>query len=113
VQSIYARVAGKLKLEAQIDFLNTLRMYCPFYGCTFFSLQCQYDYTPLDSNSTPPVLSMNAAIGPLAIFLITTSAQPVTLRHPYKRIIKWVGHVDKHIFTYWVIKVKPPYAYIL
>lgn len=25
-------------------------------------------------------------------------------RHPYKRIIKWVTHIEQHIFTYWVIK---------
>lgn len=105
-QALYARVAGKLKLDAQIDFLNFLRMWCPFYGCTFFEVQCQYDYTPLDSSSTPPVLMMNAAIGPLALFLITTSDPPVILRHPYKRIIKWIAHPDKHIFTYWVIKAE-------
>jgi len=105
-QALYARVAGKLKLDAQIDFLNCLRMWCPFYGCTFFEVQCQYDSTPMDNSSTPPVLMMNAAIGPLALFLITTSDPPVILRHPYKRIIKWIAHPDKHIFTYWVIKTE-------
>ena len=105
-QALYARIAGKLKLDAQIDFLNSLRMWCPFYGCTFFEVQCQYDYSPLDSSSTPPVLMMTAAIGPLALFLITTSDPPVIMRHPYKRIIKWIAHPDKHIFTYWVIKAE-------
>ena len=106
VQSMYARLAGKLKLEAQIDFLNTLRMWCPFYGCTFFEVQCQYDYSPLDSSSTPPVMTMNAAVGPRAISLMTTTDPPVIMRHPYKRIIKWIAHADKHIFTYWVIKTE-------
>lgn len=111
-QSLYARAAGKLKLEAQIDFLNCLRMWCPFYGCTFFEVQCQYDYNPLDSTSTPPVLMMNVAVGPLALFLITTSDPPVIMRHPYKRIIKWIAHADKHIFTYWVIKAEVTLAQI-
>ena len=26
------------------------------------------------------------------------------MRHPYNRIVKWVCHADKHIFTYWTIK---------
>lgn len=104
VQSIYARIAGKTKLEAQIDFLNTLRMWCPFYGSTFYDVQCQYDHNPLDNDSTPPVLMMTAAIGPLAVFLVTPSDPPVIMRHPYKRIIKWITYPDKHIFAYWVIK---------
>jgi hypothetical protein len=106
VQGMYARIAGKLKLEAQIDFLNCLRTWCPFYGSTFFEVQCQYDYTPLDSSSTPPVIMMNVAVGPLAVFLITATDPPVIMRHPYKRIIKWIAHPDKHIFTYWVIKAE-------
>ena len=103
-QALYARAAGKTKLEAQMDFLNTLRMWCPFYGSTFYDVQCQYDCNPMDAESTPPVVLMTAAIGPLAIFLITPSDPPVIIRHSYKRIIKWIGHPDKHIFTYWVIK---------
>ena len=47
---------------------------------------------------------MTAAIGPLAIFLITNTESPVIMRHPYKRIVKWIAHADKHIFAYWVIK---------
>lgn len=102
--AMYARVAGKSKVEAQLDYLECLRTWCPFYGSTFYDVQCQYDDNPLDANSTPPVISMNACIGPLAIFLITPTEPPVIMRHPYKRIIKWVTHPDKHIFTYWVIK---------
>lgn len=26
------------------------------------------------------------------------------MRHSYNRIVKWVCHADKHIFTYWTIK---------
>jgi hypothetical protein len=47
---------------------------------------------------------MNAAVGPLAIVLITPTTNPIILRHPYNRILKWVAHMDKHIFSYWVLK---------
>ena len=104
VQQFYARVAGKSKVEAQIDFLSTLRTYCPFYGSTFFEVHCQYDENPLEQASSPPILAMTAAVGPLAIMLQTQTDQPVLMRHPYKRIIKWLTYQDKHIFTYWVIK---------
>lgn len=102
VQHLYARVAGKHKAEAQIEFLYTLRTWCPFYGATFFSVQCQFDDG--QSHEEPPVTSVNAAIGPLAIFLITQQEPPMILRHPYKRILKWIAYKDKHIFHYWVIK---------
>jgi hypothetical protein len=104
VQSLYARIAGKSKVEAQINYLESLRTWCPFYGSTLYEVQCQYDDNPLDPNSSPPVIEMNAWIGPLAIFLLTPSDPPVIMRHPYRRIIKWVTLPDKHIFTYWVIK---------
>ena len=39
VMFLYARIAGKHKAEAQIDFLQTLRTWCPFYGATFFTVQ--------------------------------------------------------------------------
>lgn len=104
IQAAYARVAGKSKIEAQIDFLSTLRTFCPFYGSTFFDVQCQYDDQPLNSTTQPPVTPMNAAVGPLAIFLMTKSNPPTVMRHPYNRIIKWIAHASKHIFTYWVIK---------
>lgn len=45
---------------------------------------------------------MNAAVGPLAIFLITLTANPIILRHPYNRILKWVANTN--IFKYWVLK---------
>jgi hypothetical protein len=101
---MYARLAGKSKVDAQLDYLDCLRTWCPFYGSTFYEVQCQYDDNPLDMNNTPPVIAMSASIGPLAIFLITQTEPPVIMRHSYKRIIKWVTHADKHIFTYWVIK---------
>lgn len=104
ILGMYARLAGKSKVDAQLDYLDCLRTWCPFYGSTFYEVQCQYDDNPLDINSTPPVIAMNASIGPLAIFLITQTDPPVIMRHSYKRIIKWVTHADKHIFTYWVIK---------
>jgi hypothetical protein len=70
VQEVYARLAGKTKAEAQINYLEFLRMWCPFYGSTFFDVQCQYDDNPLDDNSSPPVQPLSAAVGPLALFLI-------------------------------------------
>lgn len=104
VQALYARIAGKSKVEAQINYLESLRTWCPFYGSTLYEVQCQYDDNPLDPNSSPPVIGMNAWVGPLAIFLLTPTEPPVIMRHPYRRIIKWVTLPDKHIFTYWVIK---------
>ena len=118
VQGAYARLAGKLKAESQINYLECLRTWCPFYGSTFFDVQCQYDENPLDASSSPPVLPMSAAIGPLALFLIVSnnsstksststasiSSSTTMIRHPYHRIVKWVCHADKHIFTYWIIK---------
>jgi len=102
VQHLYARIAGKHKAEAQIEFLWMLRAWCPFYGATFFPVQCQFDDG--QSETEPPVTSINAAVGPLAIFLITNQEPPMILRHPYKRILKWIAYKDKHIFHYWVIK---------
>jgi hypothetical protein len=100
----YARVSGKTKTEAQIDFLHTLWIYCPFYGSSFFEVHCQYDDDPLNPQSSPPVLTMTAAIGPQALFLVSQSDQPTIIRHPYSRIMKWLCRAEKHIFTYWVIK---------
>ncbi len=102
IMFLYARIAGKHKAEAQIEFLQTLRTWCPFYGATFFTVQCQYDDGA--SEEEPPVTTMNVAIGPLAIFLITQADPLVILRHPYKRIVKWVAYRDKHIFCYWSVK---------
>jgi len=102
VQFLYARIAGKHKAEAQIDSLNLLRTWCPFFGATFFVVQCQYDTG--QSEAEPPVTTMNAAVGPLALFLITTENPPVILRHPFKRIVKWLAYRDKHIFSYFVLK---------
>lgn len=104
VLAAYARVSGKTKTEAQIEFLHTLRIYCPFYGSSFFEVHCQYDDDPLNPQSSPPVLTMTAAIGPLALFLVSQSDQPTIIRHPYSRIMKWLCRAEKHIFTYWVIK---------
>jgi hypothetical protein len=123
VQHEYARIAGKSKVDAQIDYLLTLRTFCPFYGSSFFDLHCQYDDNPLEQETAPPVISMIAAIGPLAITLMTTSSSSsssngassphhasssstIQMRHPYKRIIKWISYPDKHIFTYWILKPK-------
>lgn len=103
VQFLYARLAGKHKAEAQIEFLHTLRSWCPFYGATFFDVQCQYDDG--DADEEPAVSTITVAIGPLAIFLITRHDNELTiLRHPYKRIVKWVAYREKHIFNYWTIK---------
>eukprot|EP01038_Epipyxis_sp_PR26KG_P004377 gene4377-6192_t len=104
VQLVYARVAGKSKIEAQIDYLSCLRTWCPFYGSTFFDVQCQYDDAPLDQKSQPPVVGMSTAVGPLALYLMTLTQPPTVMRHAYKRIVKWIAHTEKHIFTYWVIK---------
>jgi len=102
IMYLYARIAGKHKAEAQIEYLQTLRTWCPFYGASFFTVQCQYDDGA--SEDEPPVSTMNVAIGPLAIFLITQTEPLVILRHAYKRIVKWIAYKDKHIFCYWVIK---------
>eukprot|EP00605_Chrysophyceae_sp_TOSAG23-4_P002016 GSChrysophyteH1.ASY1.ANO1.2231.1 assembled CDS len=102
VQFLYARIAGKHKAEAQIEFLQSLRTWCPFYGGTFFTVQSQFDDGSADAE--PPVQTMNVAIGPLAVFLITQTEPLVILRHPYKRIVKWIAYRDKHIFCYWVLK---------
>jgi hypothetical protein len=104
IQLMYARIAGKSKVDAQVAYLETLRTWCPFYGSTLYEVDCQYDDNPEDENSTPPVIHMNAWIGPLAIFLLTPTNPPIIMRHPYKRIIKWISLPEKHIFTYWVIK---------
>jgi len=102
----YSRLAGKKKVEAQIDYLHILRICCPFYGATFYNVQAQYDDKPLDSSNYPPVIEMEIAVGPLAISLISKGDGGTTaiLRHTYRRIIKWVAHVDKNIFSYWVLK---------
>lgn len=104
VQTLYARSAGKSKIDAQIEYLHTLHTWCPFFGATFYHVQVQYDDKAHDPNSAPPVLDMFTAISQQAIFLITTSKPVAILRHPYRRILKWVAHVDKDIFTYWVLK---------
>ena len=103
--AVYSRLQGKDRVSAQIEFLRFLQTWSPFYGSTFYRVQCQYDQKPLDSseNSNPPVVNMTAAVGPQAILLLTNS-ESTLLRHPYQRIVKWIAHADKHIFTYWVIK---------
>ena len=103
IQYLYARIAGKHKAEAQIEFLQLLRTWCPFYGAAFFTAQCQYD----DGNAEeePAVSTITVAVGPLAMFMITRHNNELTiLRHPYKHIVKWVAYRDKHIFSYWTIK---------
>ena len=102
IMFLYARIAGKHKAEAQIEFLQTLRTWCPFFGASFFTVQCQYDDGA--SEEEPPVSTMNVAIGPLAIFIITQTEPLIILRHPYKRIVKWIAYRDKHIFCYWAVK---------
>jgi hypothetical protein len=106
VQGFYARVSGKTKVEAQLDYLSFLRTFCPFYGSTFYEVHVQYDDSPLEESASPPVLPMMASIGPLAITLMASSADgsPIVMRHAYKRMIKWISFPDKHIFTYWIIK---------
>lgn len=103
-QTLYARLAGKSRAEAQIDFLNQLRTWCPFYGASQFHVQCQYDEAPMDAASKPPTLPMEAFIGARAIVLSAAADPPVFLRHAYARILRWVAHTDKNIFTYWVLK---------
>jgi hypothetical protein len=110
VQTFYARLSGKTKVDAQLDYLSSLRTFCPFYGSSFYDVHCQYDENPLEQDSTPPVIMMVASIGPLAITLMTQTEPPVVMRHPYKRIIKWISYPDKHIFTYWVIKPQVSFA---
>lgn len=104
VQAMYAHLAGKSKCDAQIDFLNTLRTWSPFYGASFFNVQCQYDESPLDPKSSPPTLPMRACVCPLAIILTSADEPPAFLRHAYSRIVRWTAHADKHIFVYWVLK---------
>lgn len=45
-----------------------------------FEVQCQYDDTPLDAESSPPVLPMHAWVGPLAVLLLTPTEPPVIMR---------------------------------
>lgn len=91
-------------MDSQIDFLQLLRSSCPFYGASFFNVQCQYDDTPLDRTRQPPITEIEVGIGPLAIFLITPGNPPTIIRHAYNRIVKWIAHPEKHIFAYWVVK---------
>jgi len=69
-------------------------------------VQCQLDDG--SSDTEPPVVTMNVGVGPLAIFMLSVggggSGGGGILRHPYKRIVKWLAYTDKHIFSYWVIK---------
>ena len=103
IQYLYARIAGKHKAEAQIEFLQLLRTWCPFYGAAFFTVQCQYDDGSHEEE--PPVSTITVAVGPLALFMITRHDNELTiLRHPYKHIVKWVAYREKHIFSYWTIK---------
>jgi len=104
IQLLYARMSGKSKVEAQINYLEYLRTYCPFYGSHYYDIQCQYDENPNDTNHSPPVITMQVSIGPNGIHLITPTDPPVIMRHSYKRILKWISHPDKHIFTYYVMK---------
>jgi hypothetical protein len=62
---------GYSKAEAQIEFLRTLQTWCPFYGSTFFTINCQYDDNPTDVNSDPPLQPMTLSITAKAIFLIS------------------------------------------
>jgi hypothetical protein len=104
IQLLYARMSGKSKVEAQINYLDYLRTYCPFYGSHYYEIQCQYDENPNDTSHSPPVINMLVSIGPNGIHLITPTDPPVIMRHSYKRILKWLSHPDKHIFTYYVLK---------
>lgn len=104
VQALYSRLAGKSKLDAQIDFLESLRTWCPFYGATFFNVQCQYDENPTSANSSPPTLPMRVSIGPSAILLSEVGGSSSFVRHPYSRILRWIAQPDKNVFAYWVLK---------
>lgn len=108
IQAVYARLAGKTKCEAQIDFLSTLRTWCPFYGSSSYSVQCQFDQNAGDASSTPPIFSTLAVIGPSAVVL-TSADSSIFLRHAYTRILRWATHIDKNIFIYWVLKADIDY----
>ena len=95
---------GYSKPEAQIEFLRTLRIWCPFYSAAFFTVECQYDSSPNDAQSQPPVIKMSVGVSKQAIYLITLTTPPVILRQPYNRIVKWVAHKDMNIFCYWILK---------
>jgi hypothetical protein len=99
-------VVGNSKPEAQIQFIRTLQTFCPFYGATFFSVDCQYDEDPSNPSSEPPVIRMTAAVTHRGIFLITRGSPPIILRQPYNRIVKWSCHPDMNIFCFWVLKEK-------
>lgn len=49
-------------------------------------------------------LSIEVAVGPLAIFLITSTDPVVILRHPYNRMINWQAVISENSFSYWVLK---------
>ena len=61
IQLLYARMSGKSKVEAQINYLEYLRTYCPFYGSHYYDIQCQYDENPNDTNHSPPVITMQVS----------------------------------------------------
>ena len=49
-------------------------------------------------------MDIEAAVGPLAIFLITSTNPVIILRHPYNRIVKWQAYTQRDVFAYWVMK---------
>ncbi len=67
-------------------------------------MECQYDDSPDDPQSQPPVKNMSVGVSKQAIFLITLTSPPVILRQPYNRIVKWVSHKEMNIFCYWILK---------
>lgn len=99
-------LSGNSKPEAQIQFIRTLQSWCPFYGATFFSVDCQYDDDASNPDNEPPVIRMTAAVTHRGIFLLTRGSPPIILRQPYNRIVKWSCHPDMHIFCFWVLKEK-------
>lgn len=103
------------KPEAQIEFLRTLRTWCPFYGALMFEVDCQYDYAPTDSGTIPPVIHLTAAVGSKGIYLIsnTKSNERTIMLHSYSKILKYKAYSDQNIFIYWVLKrtVDPSLVY--
>ena len=81
-----------------------MRVWCPFYNSTVYTIECQYDDKPYDTTNQPPVLQVNVAISPMAIFITTLSNPPVILRLPYNRIVKYVSHAEMNIFMFWSLK---------
>jgi hypothetical protein len=97
---------GMTKVEAQIEYLKLLRTWCPFYGCSMYEVDCQYDCIATDDHHVPPVIQLTAAVGARGIYLISTTElnEQTLMLHSYSKILKYRAYTDQSIFIYWTVK---------